>query len=104
VVVQRIHSKLEEVAKSMRADEIPVQDYVITKGLNKAVKDYPDAKNQPHLQVVESRRHGVARSLRTPSQVALAMQKMGKPVNTGDHIPYVICIKVVRARSPPRGR
>ena len=57
----------------MRAKEVPLKEYVITKGLNKSPKDYPDAKAQPHLQV------------------ALAMIKRGKPVNTGDHIPYVIC-------------
>ena len=57
----------------MRANELPLKEYVITKGLNKSPKDYPDAKGQPHLQV------------------ALAMIQRGKPVNTGDHIPYVIC-------------
>ena len=48
-------------------------------GLNKNPKDYPDAKNQPHLQV------------------ALRMIADNKPVNIGDHIPYVICMPVVSA-------
>jgi hypothetical protein len=35
----------------VRAGEVPVDKYVITKGLNKSPNDYPDAKSQPHLQV-----------------------------------------------------
>lgn len=35
----------------MRAGEVPVPRYVITKGLNKAPHEYPDAKSQPHVQV-----------------------------------------------------
>lgn len=34
-----------------------------------------------------------------PSQVALAMQKAGKSVNVGHHIPYVMC-KIPGAASP----
>ncbi|GAB5035819.1 dna polymerase alpha catalytic [Nannochloropsis oceanica] len=74
-VVATIHTYLEELAKRMRAGEIDVRQYAITKGLNKAPHEYPDAKSQPHLQV------------------ALAMMKAGKPVNVGDHIEYVICEK-----------
>lgn len=50
--------------------------YVITKGINKLPHEYPNAKSQPHLQV------------------AIRMIAAGKPVNTGDHIPYVICNSV----------
>jgi DNA polymerase alpha subunit A len=75
-VVTKIHEKMDEISKKMRAFEVPIDEYVVTKGMNKSVKDYPDAKSQPHLQV------------------ALAMLKEGKAVNTGDHIPYVICVKV----------
>lgn len=74
-VVATIHSYLEELAKRMRAGEVDVRQYAITKGLNKAPHEYPDAKSQPHLQV------------------ALSMMKAGKPVNVGDHIEYVICEK-----------
>ena len=73
-VVEAIHSRMDQVASAVRANEVPVDDFVVTKGMNKAIKDYPDAKSMPHLQV------------------ALAMIKDGKPVNTGDHIPYVICV------------
>jgi hypothetical protein len=115
-----------------------VAKYVITKGLNKAPNEYPDAKSQPHLQVCAcvycsvcvcvcvcvralSRYHNsrlpshhtqrsppdlrvcaracvrtcvrafVCACVRVTTQVALGMMKAGKPVNVGDHIPYVIC-------------
>lgn len=50
-VVAGIHEHLETLATSMRAGEVDVQRYVITKGLNKAPHEYPDAKSQPHVQV-----------------------------------------------------
>lgn len=74
-VICNIHTYLEELAKKMRDGELDIAKYVITKGLSKAPNEYPDAKNQPHLQV------------------ALAMMANGKAVNVGDHIPYVICDK-----------
>lgn len=49
-VVATIHTYLEELAKKMRAGEVPVREFAITKGLNKAPHEYPDAKAQPHLQ------------------------------------------------------
>lgn len=73
-VITKIHLKLDEIANQVRKKEVPIEEFVVNKGLNKNIKDYPDAKSMPHLQV------------------ALAMLKAGKPVNTGDHIPYVICI------------
>jgi hypothetical protein len=59
-----------------RGGEIDLLNFVVTKELNKNPKDYPDCKGQAHLQV------------------ALAMLKANKPVNIGDHIPYVICVQV----------
>lgn len=50
-VVASIHENLEALAKRMRAGEVPTPQYVITKGLNKAPHEYPDAKSQPHVQV-----------------------------------------------------
>ena len=41
----------------------------------KKTNDYPDSKTQSHLQVTR------------------AMLAANKPVNIGDHIPYVICSK-----------
>ena len=72
-VVDSIHSYLEDLSAQIRAGKIPLAKYVITKGLNKAVHDYPNGDSQPHLQVAKQ------------------MLKQGKSVNPGDHIPYVIC-------------
>ena len=71
-VVKDIHEHLEDLAKKMRIGELPIEKYVITKGLSKHPNDYPDAKSQPHVHV------------------AKMMLKESRPVNTGDHIPYVI--------------
>jgi len=78
VVVKAIHDCLETLAVRMRTGEVEVEEYIITKGLNKSIKDYPDAKSQPHLQV------------------AKRMLTEGKMVNTGDHIPFVICNRVAQ--------
>jgi DNA polymerase alpha subunit A len=72
VVVHNIHEHLEELAKTMRAGELPIEKYVITKGLSKHPNDYPDGKSQPHVQV------------------AKLMLQNNRPVNMGDHIPYII--------------
>lgn len=72
-VPNEIIKLLENTQKRALNNEIPIEQWVITRGLNKAPKDYPDAKNQPHLQV------------------AIAMLQQGKTVNVGDHVPYVIC-------------
>jgi len=76
-IVDAIHTMLGAVAADMRAGSVPIDKYVITKGLNKAPGDYPDVKGQPHLQV------------------ALALIKAGRAVNVGDHIPYIICCEPV---------
>jgi len=70
--VASIHATLEQVAADVRDGKVPLEEFVITKGLNKAPKDYPDHKGQAHLQV------------------AIRMLEAGKTVNVGDHIPYVI--------------
>jgi DNA polymerase alpha subunit A len=72
-VVTVVHEHLEQLAIKMRAGELPLEKYVITKGLNKHPDQYPDSKSLPHV--------GVAKR----------MLKDKKPVATGDHIPYVIC-------------
>ena len=74
VVVTAIHTHLEELAVKMRENKLPLDKYVITKGLSKHPNDYPDSKSLPHV--------GVAKR----------MLKNKKPVNVGDHIPYVICM------------
>lgn len=72
-IVADIHSFISQLATDIRAGSLALEKFVITKGLNKAPHEYPDVNAQPHLRV------------------ALAMMKAGKPVNTGDHIPYVVC-------------
>ena len=72
VVLHNIHSHLEELAKKMRSGEMTLDKYVITKGLSKHPKDYPDGKSLPHVQVAKQ------------------MLLNNRPVNTGDHIPYII--------------
>lgn len=72
-IVSDIHSFIGQLATDIRAGSLALEKFVITKGLNKAPHEYPDVNAQPHLRV------------------ALAMMKAGKPVNTGDHIPYVVC-------------
>ena len=72
-IVSIIHEQLAQLATNARAGSIDLAQFVVTKGLNKNPRDYPDHKSQPHLQV------------------ALKMLSENKPVNIGDHIPYVIC-------------
>lgn len=72
-VVDSIHGLLTAVSTDMREGKVPLEAFVITKGLNKSPDDYPDANGQPHVQV------------------AKALLKRGRPVNVGDHVPYVIC-------------
>jgi DNA polymerase alpha subunit A len=71
-VLENIHLHLQELAKKMRAGELPLEKYVITKGLSKHPNDYPDGNTLPHVYV------------------AKMMLKDNRLVNTGDHIPYII--------------
>ena len=80
-VVEKIHAIMRKVAESVRADKLNLGQYVITKGMSKAPRDYPNVAALPHVQV------------------ALRLLKMGKHVNVGDHIPFVICLP--EAASPP---
>ncbi|KAL6007618.1 hypothetical protein ACLOJK_033117 [Asimina triloba] len=74
-VVESIHSSLIKVQEEMRNGEIVLDKYVITKSLTKPPEDYPDAKNQPHVQV------------------ALRLKQSGYSTgcSAGDTVPYVIC-------------
>ena len=40
----------------MKAGLVPLNKYIITKQLTKRPEDYPDAKNQAHVQVAIRRR------------------------------------------------
>ncbi|KAK1323373.1 DNA polymerase alpha catalytic subunit [Acorus calamus] len=74
-VVESIHSSLMKVQEEMRNGKVTLEKYVITKSLTKSPQDYPDAKNQPHVQV------------------ALRLKQSGYTTgcNAGDTVPYVIC-------------
>ena len=71
-VVSSIFSHLEDLANKMRSGELPLEKYVITKGLSKHPNDYPDGKSQPHVHV------------------AKMMIKNNQRLTVGDHIPYII--------------
>ncbi|KAG2859224.1 DNA polymerase alpha catalytic subunit [Phytophthora cactorum] len=81
-VVESIHDHLEQVAERMRSGKEPIEQYVITKSLNKLPEQYPDRAKQYHVQV------------------ALALRALGKPVGAGTHIPYVLC----KEEEPGSGR
>jgi DNA polymerase alpha subunit A len=68
----KILSHLEDLAEKMRNGELPIEKYIITKGLSKHPKDYGDAKAQPHVHV------------------AKMMIKNNRRLTVGDHIPYII--------------
>ncbi|KAM1048142.1 hypothetical protein ACFX13_027994 [Malus domestica] len=59
----------------MRNGQVALEKYVITKSLTKPPEAYPDAKNQPHVQV------------------ALRLKQSGYSAgcSAGDTVPYIIC-------------
>eukprot|EP00439_Symbiodinium_sp_Y106_P072024 s563_g13.t1 len=71
--IEWVHQFLSEQAKNMDGGQVPLDKFVITKGLTKDPKDYPDAKKQPHVQV------------------ALRLLSRGKQVRPGQEIGYVVC-------------
>ncbi|KAF0701119.1 Aste57867_8416 [Aphanomyces stellatus] len=72
-VVEKIHEYLERVAENMRSGNEPIEQYVITKSLNKAPEQYPDKAKQYHVQV------------------AMALRSQGKAIGVGTQVPYVMC-------------
>ncbi|XP_037414948.1 DNA polymerase alpha catalytic subunit-like isoform X2 [Triticum dicoccoides] len=73
-VVESIHNSLVQVQAQMKSGQIELEKYIITKSLTKAPEDYPDAKNQPHVQV------------------ALRLKQNGfSGCSAGDTVPYIIC-------------
>lgn len=77
-VVNAIHEHLGDVKEKVLAGLVPLNKFIITKQLTKRPDDYPDAKNQPHVQV------------------ALRRRAAGKQngVMAGETVPYVICCEV----------
>lgn len=74
-LVEACHEYLRQIAGDLRTPgKVPIDKFIIHKGLTKDPKDYADAKNQPHVQV------------------ALRMKAAGKSVKALDTIPYVVCL------------
>nr|KAG5708297.1 hypothetical protein BaRGS_021231 [Batillaria attramentaria] len=74
-VVENIHTKLMKVGQQVRNNELQLELFQINKQLTKNPEDYPDKKNQSHVQV----------AMRINS-------KGGKKMRAGDTVAYVICI------------
>lgn len=72
--MENIHNYLRTVGEETRKGLIPLEKFVVNKGLTKAPEDYADAKSQPHVQV------------------ALRLKSKGMSVRAGDTVPYVICV------------
>ncbi|KAI8907620.1 DNA polymerase family B-domain-containing protein [Powellomyces hirtus] len=72
-VLDMIHAHLTTVGQEVRAGLVPIEKFVVNKGLTKNPEDYADKKSQPHVQV------------------ALQMKTRGIVAKAGDTIPYVIC-------------
>ncbi|XP_075654619.1 DNA polymerase alpha catalytic subunit [Castanea sativa] len=74
-VVESIHNSLMKVQEDMRSGQVSLEKYIITKTLTKPPEAYPDAKNQPHVQV--------AQRLKQSGYTA--------GCSVGDTVPYIIC-------------
>lgn len=73
-VVGSIHSYLTEMGQQIRSGAIPLDQFVIYKGLSKSVDKYADAGSQPQVQV------------------ALRLQKAtGTTLGKGTTVDYIIC-------------
>ncbi|CAH1427419.1 unnamed protein product [Lactuca virosa] len=51
-VVEVIHNKLRKVQEDMRKGEIGLEKYIITKMSTRPPEAYPDAKSQPHVEIL----------------------------------------------------
>ncbi|KAJ3182355.1 DNA-directed DNA polymerase alpha catalytic subunit pol1 [Geranomyces variabilis] len=78
-VLDKIHQHLATVGQEVRAGVIPIEKFIVNKGLTKNPQDYADKKAQPHVQV------------------ALQMKARGIVAKIGDTIPYVICTSAADA-------
>lgn len=74
-VIESIHDSLMKIQEDMRKGQVALEKYIITKTLTKPPEAYPDARNQPHVQVAQR------------------LKQMGYSTgcSVGDTIPYIIC-------------
>jgi DNA polymerase alpha subunit A len=75
--VALVHERLRALRAALDAGDVPLQQLAVVKQLTKRPEDYPDAKNQPHVQV------------------ALRRKAQGKRDGTmpGETVPYVVCVR-----------
>ena len=52
----RCYCDCYQVAERVRERQVPLAKFLVTKQLTKRPEDYPDARNQPHVQVALRRR------------------------------------------------
>jgi DNA polymerase alpha subunit A len=71
--IQWLEEFLRSVGKQMDSKQVPLTEYIITKGITKMPDEYPDAKNQPHVLVAKRR------------------IQAGERIRPGNEIPYIIC-------------
>ena len=83
-VIGAIHEHLGNLGEAVRNGTVPLNKFVVTKQLTKRPEDYPDAKNQPHVQVALRRRAAGKRD----------------GVMPGETIPYIICTTVTEGDLP----
>eukprot|EP00039_Didymoeca_costata_P010754 m.145616 g.145616 ORF g.145616 m.145616 type:complete len:1518 (-) comp14951_c0_seq3:205-4758(-) len=72
-LVDACHEYLRGVAEDVNNERVPIEKYIIHKGLTKDPSHYSDKKSQPHVQV------------------ALRMIAAGKSVKQHDTVPFVVC-------------
>ncbi|KAL6512953.1 hypothetical protein OROHE_019743 [Orobanche hederae] len=84
-VVESIHATLVKVQEEMRNGQTALEEYVIVRTLTKAPEAYPDAKNQPHVQLIP----------------ALRLKEKGYVIgcSAGDRVPYIICCEGIDSGS-----
>ena len=72
-----------QVRERVAAGAFPLNKFVITKQLTKRPEDYPDAKNQPHVQVALRRKAAGAQNgvmqVHAPSQLVYSLTIRNQP-------------------------
>lgn len=74
VCIDSIHEYLTTVGQKIKDGKVDMDDFIINKRLGKNPEDYPDAKNQPQVQV------------------ALRIKARGGSARVGDVMQYVFCL------------
>lgn len=75
-ILFNLHSKLQEIARDIEQQKIPIEKFVISKQLQKHPEEYPEKQPQPHVRV----------ALRLNSRPDVT-----KKLRSGDTVFYVVC-------------